>query len=165
MRKSLVLLLCLSLIGCVHYTPKERAAMRDHSVLKTMTDEELDAFEAKVRKQQRWLNAFSAGARGFGEGTVSALRETTISHSSDMTPTTLTPQQQYTPIYQPTTSFSDGYRDGYKDGYQYTAGGGIKPIAPISPIPPIPNIGETTYKDGYTRGIIDGQRQHESRRF
>ena len=80
MRRILVLLLCLGLVGCVHYTPKERAAISgirhgDNTVLSTMTDEELNTLKAKVLKEQMWLNAFSAGARGFGEGMVSDVRE------------------------------------------------------------------------------------------
>ena len=55
------------------------------------------------------------------------------------------------------------YQEGYKEGYTYNEGG-IKEIAPIPPIPPIPNIGESS-QDAYTRGILDGRREREERRY
>lgn len=102
MRIILVLLLCLGLVGCVHYTPRERAAISgirhgDNTVLSTMTDEELNTLKAKVLKEQMWLNAFSAGARGFGEGAVQGL------HS---VPITQTPQQQYRSTYTPQSFYA-----------------------------------------------------------
>mgnify|MGYP001583699638 CR=1 FL=1 len=164
MRNILVVLLCLGLIGCVHYTPREKAAINayyrgDPNAFASLTSEELDVLEAKIMEEQMWLNSFSAGARGAGEGAVSTLYET-----ANRTPTTFTPQQ-YILTNPSSPSFGDGYQGGYKDGYQYSEGGGVKPIAPIAPISPIPDIGENTYDDGYTRGIIEGQKQRKGGGF
>lgn len=57
--------------------------------------------------------------------------------------------------------FDKGYQDGYKEGYCYLITYGC--ISPIPPIPPIPNINESSksYKDGYNRGFLAGQKKKE----
>lgn len=53
-----------------------------------------------------------------------------------------------------TDNFCKGWEKGYIDGYCYRVEGCIKPILPLCPLP---EIDETTYKDGYQRGFLEGR--------
>ena len=69
--KILILILCSILLsGCVSFTTKERAVINgikrgDHTLLNTMTNEELDTLKAKLEGQQRGLGAFSSNAKDY----------------------------------------------------------------------------------------------------
>lgn len=56
------------------------------------------------------------------------------------------------------SNFHKGYAEGFKIGYCYQMSVGC--IPPLTPIVPMLNIGESinSYKDGYNRGFIDGNR-------
>ena len=59
--------------------------------------------------------------------------------------------------------YRSNYQEGYKEGYTYNAGG-VRGILPVPPVPPVPNAGESE-KDGYTRGILEGQRAKQRDRW
>jgi hypothetical protein len=53
--------------------------------------------------------------------------------------------------------FCRGYDDGFQEGYCYQKPGCISPITPICPIP---KFDESTYRDGYKRGFLDGLKRN-----
>lgn len=54
------------------------------------------------------------------------------------------------------SNYCDGYEAGYAEGYCYGDFGCIAPIAPLCPLPSINE--DNTYRGGYNRGFIEGQR-------
>jgi hypothetical protein len=76
MKRIISLILCSCFfIGCVTFTPKERAAMCDYSVMNTMSDAELLAFETKIRKQQRLQQALFGSSQKIAEATLKGSQE------------------------------------------------------------------------------------------
>ncbi|MDP2541550.1 hypothetical protein CSC81_10190 [Tenacibaculum discolor] len=61
------------------------------------------------------------------------------------------------------SNFDRGYEKGYKEGFCYQVYGCLSPIPPI---PPLPNINErnTSFKDGYQRGFLDGNKAKSDKR-
>jgi len=87
----------IMLVGCVHYTAREKWAIREfrrgnRRVFDSLTIEELDVLEAKLKGEQQTYDAISASARGFAESTRRTLKS---------------PQYYYVPEQQ--SQKQDGY--------------------------------------------------------